>query len=130
VLVLDAPRFSPAPLPFDRAGWGPIADSVAAHHGKQSARLAQACSKLAAGDTWQRARERIAPGLRKAAWVKDVLQRAGAAHRIADLGIDRDRFLWAVLNGAQIRERFTSLDLGWATGVLPKEAEAIVDQYL
>ena len=130
VLALDAPRFSPAPLPFDRASWGPIADSVAAQHQKQSARLAQACSKLATGDTWQRARERIAPGLRKAAWVKDVLQRAGAAHRITDLGIDRDRFLWAVLNGAQIRERFTSLDLAWATGVLPIQAQAIADQYL
>ena len=130
VLALPAPRFSSTPLPLDRAGWGPIADSVAAHHAKQSARLAQACAKLSAGDTWSRVRERIAPGLKQASWVKGVLARAGAAHRIADLGIDRERFLWAVRNAAQIRERFTSLDLGWATGVLPDAAEEIVEQYL
>jgi hypothetical protein len=130
VLALDAPRFSPTPLPFDRAGWGPIADSVAAQHAKQTARMAQACEKLAVGDGWQRVRTRIAPGLRKAAWVKDVLQRAAAAHRIPDLGITRDRFLWAVLNGAQIRERFTSLDLAWVTGVLPDAGEAIADRLL
>jgi len=130
VLALGAPRFSPAPLPFDRAGWGPIADAVALHHAKQTARLAQASAKLSAGDTWARVRERIAPGLPKASWIKDVLRKAGAAHRIADLGIDRARFLWAVHNAAQIRERFTSLDLAWATGVLPDQAEAIVDTYL
>lgn len=130
VLALDAPRFSPTPLPFDRAGWGPIADSVAAHHAKQTARMARACEQLAEGDTWQRVRARIAPGLRKASWVKDVLQRAAAAHRIPDLGITRDRFLWAVLNGAQIRERFTSLDLAWVTGVLPDAAEAIAERLL
>ena len=38
--------------------------------------------------------------------------------------------IWAVLNGARIRERFTSLDLGWAAGVLPDAAGEIVDQYL
>ena len=62
--------------------------------------------------------------------VKDVLVQAGAAHRVADIGIDRERFLWAVRNCAQIRERFTSIDLGWVTGVLPDAAEEIVDQYL
>ena len=130
VLALSAPTFSSTPLPLDRAGWGAIADAVAAHHAKQTARLAQACAKLSAGDTWARVRARIAPGLPKASWVKGVLKQAGAAHRIADLGIDRERFLWAVRNAAQIRERFTSLDLGWATGVLPDAAEEIVGEYL
>jgi glycerol-1-phosphate dehydrogenase [NAD(P)+] len=130
VLALSAPRFSPTPLPLDRAGWGPIADAVALHHQKQTARLAEACAKLSAGDTWARVHARIAPGLPKASWVKDVLRKAGAAHRIEDLGIDRERFLWAVHNAAQIRERFTSLDLAWATGVLPDQADAIIDSYL
>jgi hypothetical protein len=75
-------------------------------------------------------RAELAAMLPSAAWVKDVLVQAGAAHRIADLGIDRERFLWAVRNGAQIRERFTSLDLGWAAGVLPDAADEIVEQYL
>jgi glycerol-1-phosphate dehydrogenase [NAD(P)+] len=129
-LALPAPAFRAQPLPLDRAGWGPIADAVGEHHAKQSARMAAACERLAHGDTWSRVRAELAAMLPSAAWVKDVLARAGAAHRIADLGIDRERFLWAALNGAQIRERFTSLDLGWAVGVLPDAAEEIVEQYL
>jgi glycerol-1-phosphate dehydrogenase [NAD(P)+] len=130
VLALPAPSFRAQPLPLDRAGWGPIADAVGEHHEKQSARMAAACERLSQGDTWSRVRAELAAMLPSAAWVKDVLVKAGAAHRVADLGIDRERFLWAVRNGAQIRERFTSLDLGWAAGVLPDAAEEIVEQYL
>jgi glycerol-1-phosphate dehydrogenase [NAD(P)+] len=129
-LAIDAPRWRTEPLPFDRARWGTIADSVAAHHHKQSARMRAAVERLQAGDTWQRVRAALSPMLPGARWVKDVLVKAGAAHRVADLGIDRERFLWAVKNGAQIRERFTSLDLGWAVGLLPDAAEEIVDEYL
>jgi len=130
VLSLQAPRFEPKVLPFDRAGWGPIADAVAVQHGKQTARLALACGKLGEPGAWARVRAAIAPRLPEAAWIKRVLSDAGAAHRLSDLGLSRERFLWAVRNGAQIRERFTSLDLGWATGVLPEHAEAIVDELL
>jgi glycerol dehydrogenase-like iron-containing ADH family enzyme len=129
VLALPAPRFRAAQLPLDRASWGPIADSVAAHHQKQTLRMAAACERLEQGG-FARVRDAIAPMLPKAAWIKDVLEQAGAAHRIEHLGIDRERFRWAVLNGAQIRERFTSLDLGWAAGVLPDAADEIIDQYL
>jgi glycerol-1-phosphate dehydrogenase [NAD(P)+] len=129
-LALDAPRWRTQPLPFDRAGWGAIADAVGAHHGNQGARMAAACKRLQQGDTWTRVREALRPMLPTAAWIKGVLRDAGAAHRIEDLGITRERFVWAVLNGAQIRERFTSLDLGWATGVLPDAAEEIVEAYL
>jgi glycerol-1-phosphate dehydrogenase [NAD(P)+] len=130
VLSHDTPRWRAQPLPFDREGWGPIADAVGAHHQKQSARIAAACERLQQDDTWNRVREELRPMLPSAAWVKGVLAAAGAAHRIADLGITRERFVWAVLNGAQIRERFTSLDLGWAAGVLPGAVEEIVDEYL
>ena len=130
VLSLSAPRFSAAPLPLDRATWGASADAVGAHHAKQTARMAQACERLAQGDTWSRVRAALAPMLKSARHVKNVLVQANAAHRVADIGIDRERFLWAVLNCAQIRERFTSVDLAWVTGVLPGAAEEIVDRYL
>jgi hypothetical protein len=129
-LALETPRFNPRPLPLDRAGWGKIAGAVAEQHEKQSARLAAACQRLQRGDTWAQLRARLQPMLPGAAWVKGVLEQAGAAHRVEDLGIDRERFLWAVLNSAQIRERFTSIDLGWATGILPDAAAEIVDEYL
>lgn len=130
VLACESPRFSAAPLPLDRAGWGPVADEVAVHHAKQGARLADACAVLSRGDTWDRLRQTLSPMLPGAQWVKDVLSRADAAHRIEHIGIDRARFTWAVRNGAQIRERFTSLDLGWTSGVLPDAIDEIIDQYL
>jgi glycerol-1-phosphate dehydrogenase [NAD(P)+] len=130
VLALDAPAWRTQPLPFDREGWGSIANAVSAHHAKQGARMAAAGASLQQGDTWERVRAALRPMLPSAAWVKSVLSSAGAAHRIADLGITRERFVWAALNGAQIRERFTSLDLGWAAGVLPEAAEEIAEHYL
>jgi glycerol-1-phosphate dehydrogenase [NAD(P)+] len=130
VLSDDAPRWRAQPLPFDRAGWGPIADAVGAHHEKQSVRLSAACERLQQGDTWSRVRAALRPMVPSAAFVKGVLATAGAAHRISDLGITRERFVWAVLNGAQIRERFTSLDLGWAAGVLPAAVDEIVEEHL
>jgi len=126
----EAPPARTAPLPLDRRAWGSIADEVAAHHAKQGARLAQAVDALAAPGMWQRVREAATPMVPSPEWVKGVLSAAGAAHRISDLGIDRERFRWAVLNGAQIRERFTSLDLAWATGVLPDAVDDIIDAYL
>jgi len=49
-LAIEAPRWRSAPLPLDRAGWGGIAVAVAAQHQKQSARMAEACTRLARGD--------------------------------------------------------------------------------
>jgi len=127
---IEAPRFRSEPLPFDRDGWGSIADSVLPHYQKQSVRFAEASRRLAAGDTWQRLRASLSPMLPDPRWLKSVLSQAGAAHRVADLGIDRERFRWALLNSAQMRERFTSIDLGWATGVLPDQADSIIDRFL
>jgi hypothetical protein len=59
-----------------------------------------------------------------------VLERAGAAHRLSDIGVTRERFTWTVQNCAQIRERFTSMDLAWATGILPSAIEPITSALL
>lgn len=130
VLALDAPRFGADPLPFDAAGWGAIAPSVGTHHTAQSRRLAEACARLSDGDTWPRLRATLLPMLPGPARVKDTLARAGAAHRVQDLGCTRERFLWAALNAAQMRERFTALDLAWVAGVLPDAADDIVTAWL
>jgi glycerol-1-phosphate dehydrogenase [NAD(P)+] len=129
-LEIETPRFRSEALPFDREGWGSIADSVYEHYRKQSVRLAEASQRLASGDTWPRLRALLGPMLPNPNWLKSVLSQAGAAHRFVDLGIDRQRFSWAVRNSAQMRERFTSIDLGWATGVLPDQADSIIDRYL
>jgi glycerol dehydrogenase-like iron-containing ADH family enzyme len=130
ILALPAPSFSGAPLPLDSAAWGKLAGSIACHHEKQSARLAEAARKLSEPGVWSKVREAIAPALPKAAWVKGVLERAGAAHRLSDIGVTRQHFTWTVQNCAQIRERFTSMDLAWAAGVLPSAIEPITSTLL
>lgn len=130
VLAQPQPAFQALTLPLDRQGWGTVAGAVAEHHGQQTARMAQAVEQLRAGDTWQRLREILAPMIPEPGHIKRVLAQAGAAHRIDQLGIDRARFCWAVLNGAQMRERFTSLDLAWVAGSLPGALSEIVDGYV
>lgn len=130
IVALPSPVFRGEPLPLDRAAWGKLAGSIEGHHAKQTARLAEAARRLNAPGTWGQVRAAIAPGLPKAAWIKDVLRRAGAAHRLQDIGVSRERFVWAVASCAQIRERFTSIDLAWASGVLPGAIDPIVDTWL
>ncbi|MDD9970222.1 MAG: iron-containing alcohol dehydrogenase [Myxococcales bacterium] len=130
VLELAAPSWVTGPLPLDRTGWGVLADAVAPHHDKQGRRMAAACEQLRDPAVWERLRSTLAPTLPAPERIKHVLKEANAAHRIDHLGIDRDRFVWAVLNGAQMRERFTSLDLAWAAGVLPDAVDEIVDTWL
>lgn len=130
ILALPAPTFSGAPLPLDSAAWGKLAGSIAGHHKKQTARLADAARRLSEPGVWLKVRDAIAPSLPRAAWIKDVLKRAGAAHRLSEIGVSREHFDWTVRNCAQIRERFTSMDLAWATGVLPGAIEPITSALL
>ena len=90
-------------------------------HGRGVRRLAQ-------GDTWSRVRAALAPMLPSAQWVKDVLRRPAPAHRIADIGIYRAPLAGGA-SSAQIRERFTSLDLAWATGVSARRRPTNHDRY-
>jgi hypothetical protein len=91
--------------------------------------MRQAAAALARRE-WGSVREKLAAITPAAAAVKERLARAGCAHRLADIDVTRERFLWAVLNCAQVRERFTSIGLGWLTGVLPGAADDIVDEHL
>lgn len=129
-LSQEAPAFSSVDLPLDRSGWGALADSVAPHHRQKLARHQQAVSRLREPGVWKALREELSGTFPTPQKVKEVLRAAGAAHRISDLKLRRAQFEWAVLNGAQMRGRFTSLDLAWVTGVLPRALPAIIDGYL
>jgi glycerol-1-phosphate dehydrogenase [NAD(P)+] len=130
ILALEAPTFRPVDPPFDAALWGPIAGAVKVEWEKKREKMAQACAYLSAPGRWAEVRAELAPILRAPAGIKDCLRRSGAAHRWADLGCTRPRFLTAVQQCASIRARFTSIDLAWATGVLPGAAEEIVAEWL
>jgi glycerol-1-phosphate dehydrogenase [NAD(P)+] len=130
ICALETLELRPAVAPLDRALWGSIADAVAAEHAKKSASAQAACAALAAPGTWTALRAELTPILRSPVRIKECLSRSGAAHRIADIGCTRERFLTAVRHCGAIRGRFTSIDLAWATGVLPGAAEEIVDAWL
>ena len=130
IVRLDVLELTPALAPLDRALWGKIADAVAAEHARKQASAEAVRAALAAPARWAALRAEIAPMLRSPGRIKECLSRSGAAHRIADIGCARERFLTAVRHCGAIRGRFTSIDLGWLTGVLPGAAEEIVDTWL
>jgi glycerol-1-phosphate dehydrogenase [NAD(P)+] len=122
------PRAAVAPL--DRALWGPIADAVAAEHQRKRASAEAARAALEAPGAWPALRGELRAILRGPERIKRCLARSGAAHRLADIGCSRERFLTAVHHCGAIRGRFTSIDLGWLAGVLPGAAEELVDTWL
>ncbi len=130
ILAVENPVFGSAALVFDDAYWGGIRDAVHAQFTGACENMAQACTALSSEGTWDRLRATLSPVLRKPAWVKDCLRRAGAAHCLDDIGCTREQFSAAVRNGAGIRARFTSLDLGHCAGVLPDKIEDIIDEWL
>lgn len=130
IVALPAPIFTPVLPPFDARRWGPIAGAVHAEYVKKEQAMARACERLSVRGAWASLRGELAAGLRDPAVIKRCLATAGGAHRFADLGCTRERFLTALHHAAGIRARFTSLDLGWATGVLPGAFEEIVDSLL
>jgi glycerol-1-phosphate dehydrogenase [NAD(P)+] len=124
------PVFVPDRVPLVRTVWGGLADAVAEQHQKKMLRTRQACERLRQPGCWDALRNELQPILRQPAVIKECLAKAGGAHRLADLGCSRERFLLAVQHGAAIRARFTSLDLFFAMGLLPSRAEEMVDEWL
>ena len=129
IVSISQPEFHAVELPLDRAGWGKASDAVAAQHARQTRRLAEAATRLSQG-AWVELKPQLREMVPAPERVKEVLSLAQAAHQVSDIGIDRERFRWAVLNGAQMRERFTSLDLAWSCGVLPTAVDEIISLYL
>ncbi|MBI5535655.1 MAG: iron-containing alcohol dehydrogenase [Deltaproteobacteria bacterium] len=130
MIAIDLPRIRATGAPFDPGLWGSIAPAVESEHAAKHQRIEQACTLLSEPGCWSRLRSALSPILRRPEDIKDCLAKSGAAHRIADIGCSRDRFLTAVLNCGAMRARFTSIDLAWVLGVLPDAAETIVDDLL
>jgi glycerol-1-phosphate dehydrogenase [NAD(P)+] len=130
ILLLQTPHFRPDAMPFEPEVWGPLAASVREHFGAKQQAMRAACEALSRPGQWQELRATLQPKLRTPDTIKTCLRKAGAAHGLHDIGCSRSRFLDAVRHCASMRGRFTSIDLAWATGVLPGEAEAIVDAWL
>ncbi len=130
VLAIDHPTFTDACAPFDPGYWGELAASVKVQHDKKRDSAAHARERLVEPGVWDALRAELAAILPPPERIKDCLRRAGAAHRIADLGISRERYLDALTHCGAIRGRYTSIDLAWAIGVLPARGPALADRWL
>jgi glycerol-1-phosphate dehydrogenase [NAD(P)+] len=129
-LALDAPVFTDACAPFDAAFWGDLAPSVAVEHAKKRANASRAQRLLSEPGRWAALRAELAAILPPPEKIKDCLRQAGAAHRIADLGFTRERYLAALHHCGAIRGRYTSIDLAWSLGILPAAGPELVDRWL
>ena len=130
LLRLDTPDFDKAALHFDAAYWGPLAARVREQHDLAATRMGAAVAILRRPGAWDELRSNLRPCLRSPAVFKRCLASAGGAHRLGDIGSTREDFFQAVCNAASIRERFTSLSLGLAAGLLPAAIDEIIDEWL
>ncbi|MBI2440102.1 MAG: iron-containing alcohol dehydrogenase [Lentisphaerae bacterium] len=131
VLEIERPRFQFRAEATDQAYWQSLTGAVETEHALKRRKAQQAVQRLEDERAlWDNLRATLQPMTRPAAAIKQCLRSAGAAHRIADIGCSRERFLASVLHAHQMRARYTILDLAWAVGVLPQAAEEIAEEYL
>ncbi|MBI4861461.1 MAG: iron-containing alcohol dehydrogenase [Candidatus Riflebacteria bacterium] len=129
MLQLEAPTFAVPHRVIDERLWGPLARNVALAWSRKRERLEAAPQHLGENDRWDSLRSELAPMVRRAGQVASCLKRAGAACRVADLGLSRERVLTAFVNAHTIRDRFTILDLAWLAGLMPGAAREIVEEW-
>ncbi len=129
VLATESPTL-PEPKPrVDLATWGPLSGVVGEKYAEKLPRLHKARNLLGTGGAWDRLRAELVSFPRAPEVIYNCLQLSGAATGATDIGCTRDRLVSALRNADEIRSRFTILDLGYLTGVLPSAAEDIVRQW-
>jgi hypothetical protein len=111
------------------AFWGRLADVLAKGQEEKIPRLRRARQALAEGDAWDALRQALAPLVRDPGTVRGCLERAGAACCARDIGCSKDRLLTALLHAHEMRSRFTVLDLARLAGILPAQADEIVEAW-
>jgi glycerol-1-phosphate dehydrogenase [NAD(P)+] len=135
IMAIEKPVFEEPPKTIDTDFWGTLSPIVAKEYEKKQYKFERAAESLSTGADWKKLQDLIKPGLVQASRLKNCLAGADAAHcfsHIRDNGIPltRDKFLAVVINAHQMRERFTILDLAVMLGIIPAEAEQLVDKWV
>jgi glycerol-1-phosphate dehydrogenase [NAD(P)+] len=132
ILALDSPAFCPVPVAIDAGFWSSpaVVAAVAEQYGAKKARLEPIVRKISGHDAWDQLRTRLAAETQSPETIRAWLQRAGAAVSVADIGCSRERVKSAILHMHEIRKRFTVVDLAWLTGILPAQADDLIDEWL
>jgi glycerol-1-phosphate dehydrogenase [NAD(P)+] len=130
IFQIRSPICSLVPADIDSTFWGPLAESVRRQYQAKKSMLEIMAAKLTDGKTWRAFLAACRCKVRSPSQIKSCLEAAGAAHKFADIGCTRERFLAAALHMHEIRNRPTVVDLAWILGVLPAAAEEIVNGWL
>lgn len=113
-----------------RAHFGPLFEAVAKHAkaGYPSPEvLRERLTKVREG--WSVILQSISPGLRTSQSLEDELLEAGCPTRYAQLSVDKDRALSAIVHSKDIRNRYTILHLAWELGLLEAWADEAIARF-
>jgi len=132
VLATDTPALQSLPPAVDERFWSvpSVAKAVAEQYALKQPRLESIRHKLAQREVWDQLRAAIAAQVKRPETIQSWLRRAGAAVTSADIGCSRERIKSAILHMHEIRKRFSIVDLVWLTGILPGQADAMIDEWL
>ncbi len=130
IVALERPVFHACPLSLNNRYWGGLINAVQEQHAKACAKTEKAAAILNRKGAWEDIKKKLISILRSPEVIKTCLKSAGAAHCLEDIGCTKEDFYMAVSNCASIRERFTSIDLGFSAGLLPDAIEEIIDEWL
>lgn len=119
-----------SPDAIDRKFWDKLADSVGEQYNQKLPDLKTMRDKLSDNDNWRELLNRVKDKVRSPKEIRDCLHRAGAAYRIEDIGCSKSRMRDAVMHMHEIRKRCTVVDLAWVVGILPNEADSLIEQVL
>ena len=127
---LEEPVAKDMPKDIDRDFWGKMAGPVSEQYEAKKPLVATMRKKLPKPLAWKELLVALKAQGRPAGQIKECLRRAGAAHCGSDIGCDRQQLREVVLHMHEIRKRPTVVDLAWILGVLPGQADELIDEWL
>ena len=130
ILAIESPQPTLLPEHTDRQFWKHLADLVADQYEQKKPLLQTIHRKLAEPDVWTTFRQTVRPHLRSPREIKNCLKTAGAAHCLNDISCPRPRLRATVRHMHEIRKRPTVVDLAWLLGILPNQADDLIDHWL
>jgi len=132
VLAIEDPTLGRLPSSVDNRFWAApsVVAAVTEQYEAKGKRLEPVREKLGRPAVWDELRTRLAAEVKSPQTIHRWLKRAGAAVSTADIGCTRERIRSAILHMHEIRKRFTIVDLAWLAGVLPGQADGLIDEWL
>ncbi len=135
IMDIENPQFCDVPDTINHDFWGSLTEIVQPEYQKKLPKIKKAICFLSEADNWNKLRSLIKPQLIEASKLKNCLLQAGAAHRYSDIrnndeSFKHSKFADVVIHANQMRDRFTILDLAVMLGVIPNQAEQLIEEWV